>query len=633
MTSNFEDLGDRRQSFKGLIRFLWPLFKPYRLHLLAVAVMVICFVTTGRALAFVFQRIIDQGIATKDFDLVWLLAIVYFGLDLVRSLVGFCQSYWMQRLGNRVLFDLRAQVLGHIQRLPMKFLDRTAVGRLVTRVANDTASVGEIFTGGFTDIVVNIAEMISIVVALMLVSLKLTVVVLILAPVSVVISLRISAKIRGLFLTSKKVMATINAFTAEQLGGLSVLQSFGRESVSQSHFERHSRDFKDLQVKTVRHFALLWPVVEAFNLGSITISLLIGGLFYQALNLSVGELSAYILLLQSFFRPLRGLLERFNQMQNGLSSSDRIVALLREPKELELESLGRNDEETAKQYGKKNAANFTLSGLSPESFGGEREAIGPKLWKDESWALDRRQNYSRIRGEILFENVRFRYDDNEPWVLSGLNLKIPAGKSTALVGRTGSGKTTCTALIQKLYVGYQGLITLDGIPLSQWSSRQLRERVGLILQDPFLFRGSLRENIVMGAVETPDARVLEALEHVGLARAGFNLDSPVVEKGENLSSGEKQLISFARVLLKDPDVLILDEATSHVDSLTESRLQAITAEILKGRTSVIIAHRLSTIKNCDQIAVLDQGQVLELGAHEALLAREGPYARLVASMN
>lgn len=558
-----------------MMRKMWPFMRPYRRGLVLVVGLVIGFVIISRSLPILFGLAIDEGIEKGDLSMVWLIASAYLIFEVLRSSLSFAQSYLMQKVGNRILYSVREKLIHHVQRLPARYFDKNPIGRTVTRVTNDIHSLGELFTQGFTAIFVNVIELVSIIVALTYLSWQLSGLTLFIAPLLVWVSVLISRKIRLVFAEQKKIISAINSFTAESINGIKVIQLFNNAEKRRQGFAQLSGDYRDQQFLGVRLFALLWPLLEAFNLVTILTALFFGALLQSQLDLTVGTLTAFILLLQGFFRPLRVILERYNTLQNSLASADRIFTLLEEAEEP-----------------LKGASHFETP---------------------------------RLRGDLKFKDLYLRYEDSGPWVLKNINLHVLPGQSVALVGRTGSGKTSLVAALQKLYPYQEGEIFIDDIPLSQIPAPDVRRRLAVVQQDPFLFRGTVASNISLNSPTISRSQVERAAQK---AHCYLDLDSIVEEKGANLSLGERQLIAFARALAFDPDILILDEATANIDSLSEQRIQQATEEITTERTSLIIAHRLSTVLKCDKIVVLSQGEVAEVGTHAQLMAKAGLYSEL-----
>ena len=488
----------------------------------------------------------------------------------------------IQKLGNITLYEIRQKLIFHVQKLPLKYFDANPSGRTVTRVTNDVLALGEIFSQGIAGILVSLFEMATIYITMLFLSWKLTFVVSAFVPLLLIYCTVLSRKIRFQFGATKRKLSSINAFSAEHLTGMKVIQLFGREQTIRERFQKLSEEYKALQVKTIRYFALLWPSIEGFSILTISLALFFGAWFRDSLGMTVGTLTAFIILLQNFFRPMRIILEKYNHLQNSLSSADRVFQLLDEAEEAETGS----------------------------------------------------QTLQKAKGHIVFKNLNFSYQESGPLILKNINLEIQPGESVALVGRTGSGKSTTISLLQRLYPYNQGQIYLDGVELRDLSLAELRKRIGVVQQDNFIFSGNFYTNIGLNDPEitvermeaaAKDAQCMELIEKHG----GF--EGVVFERGANLSHGERQLLAFSRALAFDPDVLILDEATANIDSISESKIQQAMERLTQGRTSLIIAHRLSTILKCDKIVVLSHGEIVEMGTHYELLKANGAYAEFFRS--
>lgn len=578
-----EDNVAHELTFRRLFVRLWPYLRCYPRWMALALTLVVSFTLVGRALPLLLGYAVDHGIRTGNWRVIWMVAALFAVCEILRSILAFAQSWTIQRLGNYVLFAIRERLIRHVQSLPATFFDRTSSGRVMTRVTNDVHSLGELFSQGFTTIFINIMEIVTIVVALLMVSPWLTLVVVALLPPLIWACDRLSRLIRVRFGAAKRRLAMINAFTAESINGMKVLQLFDQGQPARDNFNRLSGEYKGLQLQTVRLFATLWPVVEGFNVGTTALTLLVGGYFRTELQLSAGQLAAYVLLVQGFFRPLRGILEKYNQLQNSLASADRVFQIFDVPTE-------------------------------------------PRAG---------RELQTRVHGALEFRGVTFAYPGQAHPAVKNIQLKIQPGESVALVGRTGSGKTTLISLVQRLYEPSQGEVLLDGVPLRDLAPGALRRRVGVVQQDNFMFRGTIAENIALFNPEIPLAKVEQAAARAHcqrlLALHVGGLQAPVEERGANLSGGERQLIAFARVLAFDPDILILDEATANIDSVHERLIQEATRQAMAGRTSLIIAHRLSTVLHCDRIVLLSQGEVIEQGSHQELMKAKGRYWELYTS--
>jgi ATP-binding cassette subfamily B multidrug efflux pump len=571
-------------TFAKLFKRLWPYLWRHKRSVYASLVLITSFVLVGRALPFLFGYAIDEGIKQKNMALVINIAIAYFVLECLKSALAYLQSYHIQKFGNQVLFEIRERLIAHVQSLPVRYFEKNPSGRTVTRVTNDVFALGELFSQGFASIFINLIEMASIFVALAVISWQMTSLTLLILPPLIWICLLLSSRIRVQFGAAKRKLSMINAFSAESFSGIKILQLFGRTQEAQDSFSQISRDYRLLQLSTVRLFATLWPVIEAFNLFSMAIALFVGAYYHQNVGLSVGALGAYILLLQGFFKPLKNILERYNQLQNSLASADRVFHLL---------------DEVA------------------ESDAGQELPAG-----------------RRLRGRVEYKNVNFRYGPELAYVLKDINLAIEPGQAVALVGRTGSGKSSMIALLQKFYAIEEGQLSIDDIAMKEISTQSLRPRIGVVQQDGFVFSGTIFSNISLHnplITREMAQRAAELAQCEEILRKHGGLDGFVQERGANLSAGERQLLAFARVLAFDPDILILDEATANIDSVSERAIQKATEIVTRGRTSLIIAHRLSTVEHCDLIVVLDGGQIVEKGHHRELLAAGGKYAELYHS--
>ncbi|MEO0335618.1 MAG: ABC transporter ATP-binding protein [Pseudomonadota bacterium] len=566
-----------------LVKRMAPYLARRRAHVLGVLVLVVSFVVVGRILPILFGYAIDEGIKKQQLDVIFQIAGVYLAFEIARSILAFAQSYFMIKLGNGALFDLREDLIRHVQKLPVEFFDKNPIGRTVTRLTNDIAALGELFAQVFTSLFVNTLEIVGILIALAVLSLPLTGVTILVTPMVVLVGVILSRKIRTVFKDAKRILSTINSFTAESINGMKVLRLFNELRSSRTFFHSLSGDYRKMQLTSVKLYAMLWPLLEGFNVAIIATALFFGAYFRESLGLTVGELTAYVLLLQSFFRPVRNILERYIQMQNSLASADRVFALMAQRQ---------------------------------ESYEGAR--------------VDQ-----KLAGQVELKGLSFQYSSGEPLVLKKIDLKIEPGQSVALVGRTGSGKTTIISLLQKLYPYLQGSVLVDGMELSELAPDSIRSKIGVVQQDNFIFKGTVASNIRLDNPALNDEAVRRAAAQTGclslLEKRSGGLESKIEEGGSNLSVGERQLIAFARVLAFDPDIFILDEATANIDSESELKIQQATEVVTKGRTSIIIAHRLSTIRNCDKIVVLSDGEVLEAGSHDELLQANGKYNDLYHS--
>ena len=509
----------------------------------------------------------------------------------VAVLEWFCRHYQLRALelaGQGALLDLRKAVFAHLQRLPLGYFDRTPVGRLVGRATTDVESLQELFSSGVVTIAGDLVFLVAAVAIMLSLSVPLTLASLLVVPVFVGVTLWVRRRVRSAYDALRTRISQMNAELHEQVQGMAIVQMFGQEPRSAARFEDINGGVLTAQLGTVRWESLLSAVTEM--LGSFTTALIlwVGGAYAvealgvppdeaAAAGLTLGTLYAFVDYMQRMFVPLSDLSLKYTVLQNATIASERIFTLLDEPTEV------------------------------PDS-AAPRSADGP--------------------GRVEFDDVTFGYRPDRP-VLSGFTLDIPAGATVAVVGPTGAGKTTLLSVLTRLYEIQGGAIRLDGVDVRDMARSDLRRQVGVVAQDVFLFRGTILDNLKLGCPDVTDEDALAAAAELGLddvvRRFPAGYREAVAERGRNLSSGEKQLIAFARMLLLQPKVLVLDEATSNVDAHTEHLLQQAVRRLLRGRTSLVVAHRLATIRDADQIVVLDRGRIIERGTHAELIARGGHY--------
>lgn len=565
-----------------LMRRALGYLRPYRLQVLLGVLLLVAASLAGLAGPYLVKLGIDEGVIGGDTQRLLQLALLFALLQGVEFGLGYWQTVIVARLGQRFMFDLRLQLFAHVQRLPVSFFERNPVGRLMTRLTSDVELLNEMFSSGLVAIIGDLLTLAVILGYLLSLNVRLALITFALLPLLAVITLYFRGRLRRNFRDVQQRVAAMNAFLQEQLSGIEVVQAYGREERTAAQFETLNRAHTRAHLDSVFNFGLFYPLVEIVALLSITLTLGVGGAWYAAGGaLSLGDLAAFILYARRFFQPISDLSEKFNIMQSAMASCERIFRLLDTPAEPLV------------------------------------AAAGPAP--------------ARLRGEIRFEQVRFGYDPERP-VLQDIDIAIAPGERVALVGPTGGGKSSLLGLLLRFYRPQAGRVLIDGSDIATLPDAVLRGQVALVQQEIFLFPGSIAENIRLGNPAIDDVRVREAAAAVGalefIERLPQGFATPLLAAGGGLSTGQKQLIAFARALAHDPALLVLDEATSAVDTETEALLRRGLERLLAGRTSVVVAHRLSTVRGADRILVVQRGHIVESGRHETLLAAGGLYARL-----
>ncbi|HKT50101.1 MAG TPA: ABC transporter ATP-binding protein, partial [Candidatus Angelobacter sp.] len=551
---------------------------------------------------------IDRWLSANPWIGVGQIAGIYLCSLLFNFVLEFLQTYLMQWTGQMVMFDLRSHIFRHLQQMHVGFFDKNPVGRLVTRVTTDVDALNEMFTAG----VVSIFEDVFVLGGIMFVMLRmnwwLALITFAVLPLIFWVTMKFRKSVRESYRRIRVAIARINAYLQEHVTGMVVLQLFNRERRAYKKFDRinaqHMEAFKD----AIWAYAIYYPVVELLSTIAIASALWFGGLKVFVGAVTLGTITAFIQYAQRFFRPIQDLSEKYNILQSAMASAERVFKLLDTPVEI----------------------------LSPE-LPVKAEGKG-RIEFDHVWFAYRQIEAEETSGSGLkpmaVEQNGHPHDDGSgfDWVLRDVSFAIEPGESVAIVGHTGAGKTTIISLLMRFYDIQKGSIRIDGVDIKRMDLADLRRRFGVVLQDPFLFSGTIENNIRLGSKWVTDKQVETAAENVNVADFIRTLPNkfkePVLERGSTLSTGQKQLISFARALAHDPKILVLDEATSSVDTETELRVREALTRMVEGRTSVIIAHRLSTIQRADKIIVMHKGKVREIGSHQELLAQRGIYWKL-----
>jgi ATP-binding cassette subfamily B protein len=567
----------------AIVRRLVAYLRPRRALFFTCTAMIVFSAGTVTAGPWLLGRVVDAGLVARDRGALLYFALLMLAVQGVRTISATAEGYLFTRLGQGVLHDLRMDLFHRVQALPIEFFDRNPVGRLVTRLTNDIASLGELFSPDVMGVVVNLVVVLSVSATLFFLDPVLAALGFVLFPVVAGVTIFFGRRIRFVFRDVKGRLARINAALGELIPGMRVVQLFGRQEAEARRFTELNAAYRDAQIRGVRYNALLQPVVQICAGGTVAAILLIGGWRVHGGVITVGTLVAFITYTQHLFNPVRGIIEKYNLFQTAMASAERIFRLFDEP---------------------------------PETG-----------WRPTDWPADLPE---RLAGRIEFHAVHHRYDGGVD-ALRGLDLAIAPGEVVALVGPTGAGKSTVASLLQRFFEPTGGQIAIDGRPLADYPKEYLRRRIGLIGQEVFLFDATLRENLCLFQ-EIDDERLAAVLRQVGLdeavARLPAGLATRVGERGSRLSLGERQLVAFARFLLYDPDLLVLDEATASIDRNSERLIQHALDVAARGRTVLIIAHRLQTVLHADRVVVLERGRKVEEGSPATLLAAEGDFARI-----
>ncbi|MGB7461994.1 MAG: ABC transporter ATP-binding protein [Candidatus Acidiferrum sp.] len=579
-----------------LMKRLLEYLRPYRWRVILALALVAIVTPLELAPPILFQRVIDRFLVPGAGGAIpmitaWhgviLISVVYLAVLIFDFLAQYTQIRIMQRVGQQTMYDMRTQIFGHLQRLPMGYFDRNPVGRLMTRVTTDVDALNDLFAAGVVTMINDFFLLAVMACLLFWIDKRLALDTMLVLPFILVVTLIFRKYVRDANRKIRTAIARINSFLQEYISGMSVVQLFNREIKAREEFSKRNKDNMLAWRDAILAYALFYPAVEFLSFATIALIYWSGGNRILSHALSLGVLIEFTMFAQRFFRPIQDLSEKFNILQSAMAASERIFKLLDEP-------------------------------ITVDTNPNAQIQVAP-------------------RGEIEFRGVWFSYRNveepqDEDWVLRDVSFRVEPGQNFAIVGHTGAGKTTLISLLLRFYDIQRGQILLDGVDIRLLNMQELRKNFGIVLQDPFLFTGTMESNVRLGTPGITAEAVEHALQEVGLGDylQGLpeGLASEVNERGSTLSVGQRQLISFARALAHNPRFLILDEATSSVDTKTELQIREALDRLLSGRTALVIAHRLSTIQHADRILVFHKGRLREQGAHQDLLAQRGIYYRL-----
>ena len=577
---NQESIQAKKIVDSKVLKKLFAFAKPYMYQFWILVFLTIFMAAIVPLRPYIIRIIIDNQIALGDYEgLIHMIGLLL-GLLLLQSIVQYSHTFLSGILGQFVIKDIRIKLFRHVQSLRLKFFDQTPIGRLVTRNVSDIETLAEVFSQGVAAIIGDLLQLLVIFGFMLYIDWELALISLSTLPILILATYIFKERVKVSFNTVRSAVSNLNTFVQEHITGMSIVQIFNSESTELKKFKEINKEHRKANIKSVMYYSVYFPIAEIVQASGIGLVVWFGAGGVIQERIEVGVLIAFIMYIQMFFRPIRMIADRFNTLQMGIVCATRIMDLL-------------DNKETTSNVGV-----LASDGL---------------------------------KGTVKFEKVWFAYNE-EDWVLKNISFEVRSGKTLALVGATGAGKSSIVNLLNRFYEINKGHIYLDGQEIKNYELSFLRKNIAVVLQDVFLFSDSIFNNITLKNPNISREQVYQAADLVGastfIERLPGGYDYDVMERGATLSVGQRQLISFVRALVYDPKIIILDEATSSVDSDTEFLIQGAINKLMKGRTAIVVAHRLSTIQNADNIMVLDRGEIKEQGTHEDLLSREGYYAKL-----
>ncbi|HEY9076905.1 MAG TPA: ABC transporter ATP-binding protein [Anaerolineaceae bacterium] len=575
--------------FKGfdpaVTRQILTYLKPYTRSIILALFLMLVNSLAAVAGPYLVKVALDSGIAAGNPTALTNAVLIYLALALIQWLFIFTRVNLMARVGQMIIYDLRSRLFTHLQELSLAFFNHYSVGRIIVRVINDVNVLREFIVWAMLAVARDVFTIIGILFTMIFMNLQLSLLTFSVLPLMVLLLIAFRKRARQNYRAARAAISWVNSVLAENINGVRVVQSFSREDFNYTYYrDVVNKNNLDVNIRASRLSSMFFPSIDFLGTVAMAVVIWLGGTAVVGDQITPGVLVAFVLYISRFFEPIRDLSQRYDTFQSTMASGERIMGLMNAPIEV----------------------------------------------IDQPGAID----LPPIKGEVHFDHVSFHYSDDPTPVLEDINLVVNPGETIALVGHTGAGKSTLVKLLSRFHDPTSGKICIDGYDIKYVTQQSLRRQMGVVLQDPFLFSGSVKDNIRFGKLSATDEEIVQAAVAVGadefIREMRLGYDTPVEEGGIILSVGQRQLISFARALLADPRVLILDEATSSVDTQTEQLIQRALLRLLKGRTSFVIAHRLSTIVNADRILVIQDGKIVEEGNHQSLLAKQGIYFHLYA---